>query len=78
MAVDSVRNASPADLESTHNARPKTPDSDLESSNWEDGYEQEDDRLELDTPVAFRVRDEAANLGDEFNLTFNPWNASPA
>jgi hypothetical protein len=83
MAVDSVCNAPSAELESTHNASSKTPDRDLlmedELSNWEDGYEQEDDGLEQDTPVAFRVRDnEPVKLSDEFNLTFNPWNASPA
>jgi hypothetical protein len=82
MAVDSVCTTPPEDLENNDNASPRTPVSDPlvddEPSIWEYGYEQEDEGLEQDTPVAFRVRDgEKVNV-TEFNLTYNPWNASSA
>jgi len=53
---------------------------DSEPSNWEYGYEQ--DEYES-TPVAFRFQgvqahdDDEVNLGDEFDLTTNPWSPSP-
>jgi len=53
---------------------------DSDPSNWEYDYEQEEYES---TPVAFRFQgvqahhDGEVSLGDEFDLTTNPWNPSP-
>lgn len=75
-AVDSVCNSPPTD----GNNHTASPTSDfLMDDNWEDNYEQD----EYEAPVAFRFQgvrahdDDEANLGDEFDLTTNPWSPSP-